>query len=228
MKRFYKAVSVSAAPYQILLDGKAVKTPMRLALTLPSQALAEAVAEEWRGQGEEIKPDTMPLTKLANTALDRVSELREEVIHQIAAYANDNLCYRADAPADLAARQKAEWDPLLKWAEKRYGVSFEIRSGVTHFSQSFETVEALYAALTGYDDFALAALHNAATILASLVLTLALAEQRLSAEEAFALSQLEERYQAEQWGEDEEAAQRTEALRTELIAAETFLRLAKL
>jgi len=225
MKRFYKEVTVSTQPYRILLDGRGVKTPMRASLTLPTLALAEAVAEEWRGQGTEIVPHTMPLTKLANTAIDRVAVMRDEVVTQIVVYANDTLCYRAAAPADLAARQSAEWDAPLDWLAERYSVRLATQVGVTHFAQDPECVTALRRAVEAYDSFYLAALHNSATILASITLTLALAEGRLSAAEAFALSQLEERYQAERWGQDEEAAKRADGLLAELIAAEELLRL---
>ena len=226
MKRFYKEVTVSEEPFRILLDGRVVKTPMRAALTLPTQVLAEAVAEEWRGQGDEINPHAMKLTKLANTAIDRVAVMRDEVVSQIVAYANDTLCYRASFPPELAQRQQAEWEPPLQWLAERYGVRLEARVGVTHFTQDPETVAVLRGAVAAYDNFVLAALHNSATILASLTLTLALAEAHLSATEAFALSELDARFQAERWGQDEEAAKRAEGLLKELIAAETFVRLA--
>ena len=225
MKRFYKDVTVSAEPYRILLDGRVVKTPMRAALTLPTLALVEAVAEEWRGQGAEIVPHTMPLTKLANTAIDRVSAMRDEVVTQIVAYANDTLCYRA--AGDLGTRQSAEWDAPLEWLEERYGVRLAAQIGVTHFAQAEGTIGVLRQAVESHNSFVLAALHNSATILASITLTLALAEGQLTATEAFALSQLEERYQAERWGEDEEAAKRTAGLLAELVAAEKLLRLSK-
>ncbi len=227
MKRFYKEVAVSAAPFQILLDGRGVKTPMRAALILPSKALAEAVAAEWRGQGEAIDPQAMPLTKLANTAIDRVAVLHNEVVSQIVAYANDTLCYRAASPAALAERQRLEWDPPIAWVAERFGARLITRAGVSHFAQSQDTVALLRQAVAAYDLFVLAALHNAATILTSLVLTLCLAEGRLSASEAFALSQLEERFQAERWGQDVEAAKRAAGLLAELVAAETFIRLAQ-
>ncbi len=226
MKRFYKEVTVSEQPHRILLDGRVVKTPMRAALTLPTVALAEAVAEEWRAQGEEINPHTMALTKLANTAIDRVAVMRDEVVSQIVAYANDTLCYRAATPVALAERQRAEWDPLLAWLAEHFGVGLEARVGVTHFAQDPDTVAVLRQAVEAYDSFVIAALHNSATILASLTLTLAIAETRLTAAEAFALSQLEERFQAERWGEDEEAAKRAAGLLAELTAAEKFVRLA--
>lgn len=228
MKRFYKEVSTAAGEggLVILLDGRRVKTPRHVALALPTEQLAEAVADEWRGQGEEIDPHSMPLTKLANTAIDRVKGCEVLVIDQIIAYSNDLLCYRAAAPADLVARQSAEWDPLLAWAAERFGACLAIQTGITHFQQPPEAVAALRRAVEAQNPFVLTALHNAATLLGSLVLALALAEGRLSAAEAFALSQLDERYQAERWGEDAEAARRAQALATELAAAERFLRLA--
>lgn len=226
MKRFYKEVQVSD-DRRILLDGRPVKTPKRAELKLPTPALAEAVAAEWRGQGNEIAPAGMPLTKFANTAIDRVAGQEAAVIGQILAYANDHLCYRAAAPADLAARQAAEWDPLLSWAEARFGARLATQAGITHFPQPPEAVAALRRAVEAQPPFALAALHNAATLTGSLVLALALAEGRLSAAEAFAFSQLDERYQAERWGEDPEAAKRAAALAAELADTERFIRLVK-
>jgi chaperone required for assembly of F1-ATPase len=244
MKRFYKEVSVSfTSPlvgevaaaarsgatagegYSILLDGRTIKTPKRASLAVPTQTLAEAVAEEWRSQGEEIRPPFMHLTKLANTAIDRVRGREAETADQIAAYANDLLCYRAEAPEDLAARQAEAWDPLLDWAAEHTGARLNTGTGVGYIVQPEETLAALHRAVSAYDAFQLAALHNAATILGSLVLTLALAESRLDAETAFALSQIDERYQAEKWGADPEASARTGALAAELSAAARFLRL---
>lgn len=227
MKRFYKEVTVSSEPFHILLDGLEVKTPLRVALTLPSKALADAVVEEWRSQGEEIAPQAMLLTKLANTAIDRVAAMRETVIDQIMAFANDTLCYRAASPAGLVARQAAEFDPLLDWAAARFGARFETHTGITYFAQPEAALAALKTAVSAYDDFTLAGLHSAGSILTSLVLALALTDGRLSAGEAFALSQLDERYQAEQWGVDQEAITRANGLLAELRVIETFLRLLK-
>jgi len=246
MKRFYKEVSVIPSPerggsealasgegsvlhrwaiYQILLDSRPIKTPKRAPLALPSQALAEAVATEWRNQGEEVKPRSMHLTKLANTAIDRVAGREAETVEKIVAYSNDLLCYRAQAPEELAARQAAAWDPLLAWAAERYGVRFHTGSGLAYIAQPPETLAALRQALAALDAFRLTALANAAPILGSVVLTLALAEARLEPETAFAVSQLDERYQAEKWGEDPEAAARAQALATELSAAARFFHL---
>lgn len=228
MKRFYKDVGVTGSgPFAIELDGRAVKTPRRAPLALPTRALADAVAEEWRTQGDEVKPATMPFTKLANAAIDRVVGHESGVIDKIMAYTNDLLCYRAEAPAELATRQDAEWNPLLAWAAERFQARLDTQIGVTHFTQPDEAIAALRRAVEACDPFVLTALHNAATILHSLVLTLAVAEGRLTAAEAFACSQLDERYQAEHWGEDHEAAARASAIAAELAAVERFIRLAK-
>ncbi|MGA7675325.1 MAG: ATP12 family protein [Rhizomicrobium sp.] len=226
MRRFYKEVAVGDG-FSVLLDGKPVKTPARAALALPTRALAEAVAEEWRGQGDKIDPATMPLTKLANTAIDRVTGREDDLIDSIAAYANDLLCYRAEAPADLVARQNESWDPLLDWAAERTGARLIARVGITHIVQPEESVAALRRAVAQYESFVLPALHLAATVCGSLVLVLALADGRLEAEEAFALSQLDERYQAEKWGADGEAEKRARALAAELDAAARFMELAR-
>ena len=225
MKRFYKEVSV-ADDLRVLLDGKPIKTPGRATLTLPTRAMAEAVAEEWRGQGETIIPATMKLTKLANTAIDRVAAREAEIAGQILAYANDLLCYRAAAPDELAERQRKEWDPLLAWAAERHA-PLQTRAGIGYIAQNDESLAAYRRALEAYDAFSLTALHTAATICGSLVLALALAEARLDAAEAFALSQLDERYQAEKWGADDEAEKRARALAAELASAARFLALAR-
>ncbi len=226
MRRFYKEVSVGE-DLRVLLDGKSIKTPMRKTLALPTRTLAEAVAEEWRGQGDKVLPETMPLTKLANTAIDRVVENEAAIVEGIAAYANDLLCYRAEAPDDLVARQNELWNPLLDWAADRHGVLLRSAAGITHIEQPEESVAAVRAALAVHDAFVLTALHNAATICGSVILVLALEGGRLRAEEAFVLSQLDERYQAERWGTDPEAAKRTAALADELDAAARFIRLAR-
>jgi len=225
MKRFYKVVTVTAAPHHIHLDGRPVKTPMRAALALPTASLADAIAAEWQAQGDTIHPHSMPLTKLANTAIDRVAAMRDTVSDQIVAYSNDLLCYRAAEPAELAAREAAAWDPLLDWAAERYGARLQVRTGITHFAQDLGAVAALRRAVEATDPFLLTGLHTAATILGSLVLTLALAEGRLDADTAFALSQLDDRYQAERWGEDAEAAVRAANLLAELQAVERFIAL---
>ena len=226
MKRFYKEVGV--ADRGILLDGKALRTPRGAALVLPTDALAEAVADEWRAQGDEIVPAEMPLTKLANTAIDGVAERRSEVIAEIAAFArHDHLCYRTDTPAELVARQNAAWDPLLDWVAERYGAPLLTAHGITSIAQPEESLAALGEAVETFDPFTLAALHVVASIAGSLSLALAVADKRLTAGEAFAASQVDERYQAEKWGLDAEAEARARHLAKELDAAARFMDLAR-
>jgi chaperone required for assembly of F1-ATPase len=226
MKRFYK--DVAAAGRSILLDGKRLKTPRGAELVLPTSALAEAVAEEWRGQGEDIVPAEMPLTKLANATIDGAAPRREDVVAEIVAFArHDHLCYRTDAPAELVRRQNQAWDPLLDWAAERHGAPLLTAHGVTSIAQPEESLAALRAAVEAFDPFALAALHVVASICGSLVLALAVADRRLTAAEAFAASQIDERYQAEKWGLDAEAQARARRLEAELDAAARFMDLSR-
>jgi len=227
MKRFYKSVSAGDGN-AVLLDGRTLKTPRGAALDLPARALAEAIADEWRAQGDEIDALSMPLTKLANTAIDGVTPRREEVIAEIAAFAkHDHLCYRTDAPAELVRRQTEAWDPLLDWAAERYGAPLMPVKGITSVAQPDRSIEALRKAVKALDPFALSALHVIASICGSLVLGLAVADKRVSAEQAFALSQIDERFQAEKWGLDSEAEARAKRLEQELVTASRFLDLSR-
>jgi chaperone required for assembly of F1-ATPase len=225
MKRIYKDVTVAEAEdgFRVLLDGRPVQTPAKNRLALPTRALAEAIAEEWRGQGEEIAPASMPMLKLANTAIDGVTANREAVIAAILRFGeNDLLCYRA-GPSDLAARQAQGWDPLLDWVRRRHGMDFVIVEGHTHADQPPATLAAFRAVLEGFDAFALAALHVIASVTGSLVLALAAAEGERSAAEIFALSRIDEEHQAATWGRDPEAEARAAALSREMEKAASFL-----
>jgi chaperone required for assembly of F1-ATPase len=213
--------------FLVFLDSRPAKTPLRAKLALPTRALADAVSEEWRAQGDDIRPHTMPLTRLANTAIDRVHGYKNEVVDKILAYTNDHLCYRAERSDDLAARQDEAWNPWLDWAAETYGARLRTGIGVRHIMQPEDAVAALRRAVAAHDAFALAGLHSAATICGSIVLALGLANGRLDAAEAFALSQLDERYQAEKWGEDPIAVERARLLLAELSAAERFVRLVR-
>lgn len=227
MKRFYKSAAVGDGN-TVLLDGRTLKTPRGAPLDLPTRALAEALAGEWRNQGDEIDPQSMPFTKLANTAIDGVTPRREEVITEIAAFArHDHLCYRAEAPPDLVRRQSEAWDPLLDWAAERYGAPLVPAKGITSVAQPETSIVALRKAIEAFDRFALSALHVIASICGSLVLGLAVADKRLSGEEAFALSQIDERFQAEKWGLDSEAEARAKRLEEELVKAARFLDLSR-
>jgi len=225
MKRFYKSVSVGDGN-TVLLDARTLKTPRGGSLDLPTRALAEVIADEWRMQGDEIDPQSMPFTKLANTAIDGITPRCEEVIAEIIAFAkHDHLCYRTDAPAELVRRQSEAWDPLLNWVAERHGAPLLVAKGITSVAQPESSVAALRRAVEAFDPFALAALHVTASICGSLVLGLAVAGKRVSAEEAFALSQIDEQFQVEKWGLDSEAEARAKRLEQELVTAARFLKL---
>jgi chaperone required for assembly of F1-ATPase len=228
VKRVYTEVAVEPAEggFAVMLDGRPVRTPGRRMLAVPSRALAEAIAAEWRAQGDRVEPRSMPLTRLASTALDLVGQRRPAIVDEIAAYAGTDLvCYRADAPAELAARQHAAWQPLLDWAAARYGAAFVVTQGVVPRTQPPEALAALRRAVEAYDDMALVALHAATAAAGSLIVALALLDGRIDAAEAFAASQLDETFQIEKWGEDAEAARRRAALRDDLAQAAEFHRL---
>lgn len=225
MKRFYKEVAVSPER-GILLDGRPVRTPARALLTLPNDTLAEAVADEWRAQGEEIDPRSMPCTGLANAAIDRVAPDPAAFAKPLAAYAEtDLLCYRAEEPPALVAAEAAAWDPLLDWVRTRYDVHFELVSGVVHRPQPPAAIARLAEALPTRDAFALAAFNPLVTIGGSLVAALAVSEGAIDADAAFDATHLDEIWQAEQWGEDWMATDMREARKRDFLAAALFLEL---
>ncbi len=230
----YKTVEVAGgdSTFFVCLDGKPLKTPKRIALSLPSRELAEAIAEEWWGQGASktpmIDPAAMPFTRLAFAALDMTAQHRRRLADEILAYGrSDLLCYRAEAPLALKMRQAEAWDPLLSWARERLGARLSVGFGIAFLEQPPESERAFAAAIGACDDFALVALRDAASLTGSLVLALALKEGRLDAAEAFALSRLDETFQNETWGSDAEAEARAARLARGLAAVERFLRLAR-
>jgi chaperone required for assembly of F1-ATPase len=227
MKRFWKDVEIDAER-GVRLDGKPVRTPGRLPLVLPTDALAAAVAEEWRAVDGNVDPSAMPLTGLANAAIERVAADPALFAANLAAYAeSDLLCYRADAPTELIERQNSLWNPPLDWAEGRYGVQFELASGVMHRPQPDATIEKLAVAVAAHDAFELAGLSPVVTITGSLVLGLALIEHAMDANAIWTAANLDEDWQAEQWGEDALAAQTRAAHRAEFDAAVRFLALGR-
>ncbi len=227
MKRFYTNVAIDAQG-GVLLDGRPVKTPARAPLILPNTALAEAVADEWRGQGEDIDPRTMPITGLANAAIDRVTPDPAGFAAPLAAYAESELlCYRADHPPELVARQGAMWAPILSWAEARYDVRFTRVTGIMHQAQPPETLSRLARALQAYPPIELAAFNPMVTISGSLVLALAIADDHLDPERAFDAAHLDELWQAEHWGEDDLALETRAARRRDFLSACRFLRLCR-
>lgn len=228
--KFYKKVDVvpQDGGFAVHLDGRSIKTPARAALILPTAALANEIADEWEGQGETIDPMTMPLTRLANTAIDGVAIHRADVAAAILNFGrNDLLCYRAQTPPELAARQKAAWDAQLLWLAARHGAKLEVTAGINAIAQSEAALAALSHALDAHGDFALTALHSLASITGSLTLGLAMAEGRIDAATGFALSRIDEDFQAEKWGLDAEAKARAQALGRELESALLFLTLSR-
>jgi chaperone required for assembly of F1-ATPase len=228
MKRVYKNAEpvVTAGGYGIALDGKPLRTPGKRNLVVPNKMLAVAIADEWNAQTEEVRPSSMPMTRLATTALDRVSPNREVVVSQTAKYAGTDLvCYRAAHPQALTARQQAVWQPLIDWAVLRFDAPLRVTTGVIPQSQSPATLRAFAAAVAERDDFTLTALYAATAASGSLVIGLALLEGRVDADEAFAASQLDESFQIEAWGEDAEQTERRRALASDIEAAARFISL---
>jgi chaperone required for assembly of F1-ATPase len=226
MKRFYKEVTIAreTGGYAILLDDRPVRTPARKPLLLPTEPLADAVAEEWRAQEESVDPRAMPLTGLSNAALDRVAEDPAAFASGLARYGeSDLLCYRAEGPESLVQRQDALWNPLLDWARRRFDVDFVLVCGIMHQSQPSHTLERLSAAVASRSPFRLAGLSPLVTISGSLLIALALAEGAIEVDAAWAAASLDEAWQAEQWGEDAEAKAALDARQRDFAAAHRFL-----
>ncbi|SFP46932.1 ATP12 family chaperone protein [Sphingomonas rubra] len=222
MKRFWTDVAVDARG--IRLDDRPVRTPGRVPLTAPTDALARAIADEWRGVGDTLDPRAMPLTGLANAAIDRIAADPAPFAEGLARYGeSDLLCYRAAEPAELVARQAAAWDPPLAWARHRYDVHLEVTTGILHRAQPPATIARLADAVSAYDAWHLAALSPLVTITGSLVLALALAECAITPDDAWTAAELDADWQAERWGEDALAAEARAARRREYDAALRFL-----
>lgn len=227
MKRFWKHVAIDG-DRGIRLDDRPVRTPGRVPLLLPTPALAEAVANEWRAvaEGAEIDPRAMPLTGLANAAIDRIAPDPAAFTTGLAAFGeSDLLCYRADAPADLVARQAAAWDPLLDWARTRYDVHIEVMTGIIHRPQPPLTQARLGEAVAARSAWELAGLSPIVTIGGSLIAALALAEGAATAEAVWAAVELDEDWQAEQWGRDDLSLPALESRRRDFDAGVRFLKL---
>lgn len=228
MKRFYdKADAVRTSDgWAVALDGRAVKTPARKPLAMASRKLADAIAAEWAGQEEKIDPAAMPLTGLANAAIDIVKPGHAAFAAELAEYGEtDLLCYRADSPAELVTNQCTAWDPLLEWATQRFDIAFETTAGIVHRPQPAATVAQLKAATGAYGPFHLAGLSPVVRIGGSLVAALALAEKAFDEDTIWAATRIDEDWQAGKWGEDEEAIATRDARHREFSAGMRFLRL---
>ena len=228
MKRFWQTADITEEQggWAIILDGKAVKTPMRADLLVPAELLAKAIADEWNSVEERIDPRSMPLTGLANAAVDHVQPDPAVFAAGIAKYAQgDLICYRAAGPREFVARQEQSWDPLLSWARRRFDVDFRTTNGIVHVDQPQATVDRLSHAVSALDEFRLAGLSPLVTIGDSLVAALAILEGEISAENAWDAVTVDERWQLDQWGADFEAEQRLENSRRDFLAAAQFLEL---
>ena len=228
MKRFWKLAELvdAAGGYGIVLDGRAVKTPARADLVVPTAGMANAIAAEWNGCAEQVDPRAMPLTGLANAAIDRIGPDKENYAAGIASYGETDLvCYRAEGPVTLVNRQAESWDALLGWARRRFDVDFACQTGIMHVPQPTETVRKLAHAVAALDPFRLAGLSPLVTIGGSLVAGLAVMEEMMPAGDAWEAVSLDDRWQLEQWGDDPEAQAALDARRRDFLAAARFLEL---
>jgi len=228
VKRFWKSAGITeeAGGWAVVLDGKPVKTPMRAPLVVPTQSLAQAIAAEWNSIEGNIDPRAMPLTGLANAAIDRLRPDATGFVSGPAKYAEADLtCYRAEDPPELVRRQEQNWDPLLSWARRRFDVDFRTTTGIVHVDQPRATVERLSHAVSALDEFRLAGLSPLVTIGGSLVAALAVFEEEILPAGAWDAVTVDERWQLEQWGADSEAEQRLENNRRDFLAAARFLNL---
>ena len=227
MKRFWKDVAIDADGV-VTLDGRPVRTPGRVPLALPFPALAEAVADEWRAVGEQIDPRVMPMTGLSNAAIDRVAPEKDQFAATLAAFGeSDLLCYRAEEPPALVARQSQLWNPLIEWAAGHYDVRFEIVGGIMHRVQPPETVARLGQAVAARSPWELAGLSPIVTIGGSLIAALALLEDAATADTVWHAVEADEDWQTEQWGRDEVSIAALESRRRDFFAGARFLDLVR-
>ena len=225
-KRFWAEVTVKpkADGFAISLDGRPALTPGKAPMIVPTLTLAEHVAAEWDAQSEKVDPSSMPLTLTANAAIDNVAQQMGEVAEILAAYGDsDLLCYRAEAPAGLIARQTAAWDPLLDWAAEKLQVRLSLRTGVVYSAQEPGGLERFLQLVQGLSNFELAAFHNLVSLSGSLVIGFAVARQARPDAELWAVSRIDENWQREQWGEDAEAIQQELRKRRAFLDAAEFL-----
>jgi len=226
VKRFWKqAVAVDGDDgWGVELDGKPLRTPARDPLTVPTRALAEAIADEWNAIEEQVDPGAMPLTSLANAAIDRVAPAKEAFAAGLAKYAEGDLaCYRAEGPRELVRRQAESWDELLGWARRRFDLDFRTTCGLLHVAQPPPTVERLSHAVSALDAFRLAGLSPLVTIGGSLIAALSVLEGGSTAERTWDAVAVDDRWQLEQWGSDAEAEAALENRRRDFLAAANFL-----
>lgn len=229
-KRFWKTATPTACDggFTVMLDNREVKTPAKAALVVPTQAMANAVAAEWDAQENLVDPRTMPVTRGANAAIDKVRTQRTEVISLLAEYGDsDLLCYRAAGPEDLIKVQVDGWNPMLEWAAEKLDVRLFVGEGVVHVTQTPDALQKLTAQVALFDDFSLAAVHDLISLSGSLVLALAVTKDAISGEDAWGLSRIDEHWQISQWGVDDDAAAAEAVKRTAFLDATRFYQLSQ-
>jgi chaperone required for assembly of F1-ATPase len=227
-KRFWTEARVEegAVGFTVSLDGRAVKTPAKAPLLVPTRAMAEAIAAEWDAQTGKVDPATMPVTRAANSAIDKVTVQFDEVVGLLSDYGGtDLLCYRAEGPIELVARQAEGWDPVLDWAASALNAPLVVTQGVVFVAQDPDVLARLRARVVALDPFRLTAFHDLVAISGSLVLALAVIDGWLPAEAAWQLSRIDETWQAELWGTDDEAKKAEEVRHADFLQAERFYRL---
>jgi chaperone required for assembly of F1-ATPase len=230
MKRFWKTAQTVASGenFAAELDGHPVKLPSGKPLTVPFLPLADAIAQEWENAPQDFSPDDLPLTRLASTAQERVALHRDDIIGQLAAYGmNDLLCHRADTPDALVARQNDVWGHWLNWAETSHGLRLQSTTGLMPINQPPAIATKLYDILSAHSDYTIAALGVIIPALGSLVLGLALTANALGAEEASKAAFLDELWQEEQWGADDEAVKRRTSVIADVAVSARFMYLCK-
>lgn len=229
-KRFWKAAQAvgTEGGFTVELDGRPIRTPAKQPVLMPTRALADAVAEEWAAQDDMIVPDTMPVTKTVNSAIDKVIPQQAEVVDMLAEYGDsDLLCYRADAPEALIKRQAAAWDPLLDWAAQAFDVRLVPRTGVMHAPQDADALARLHKKVAVLDPFTLAAFHDLVSLSGSIIIGFAALETTTEAGELWEVSRLDEVFQAEQWGKDDAAEAATAIRRDAFLQAHRIAHLAR-
>jgi len=225
MKRLYEKAETAdiAEGFTVTLDGKPIKTPGRWPLVLPTRALADAIADEWRSQGGAVRPETMPLMQLAATVPDHIALQRDTVMALTLRFAEtDAVCYRAEGPPSLVRRQSAVWDPLLDWLSQGHGAGLVVTSGIVPISQPRDALDRLAETMVAMDDWRLCAFQAAAASSGSFVIALALIQGRIGPDEAFAASELDASFEIERWGEDAESTARRARVASDLTAARRF------
>lgn len=225
LKRFWHGVTVTPCDggFTVMLDQRRVKTPGKALLVVPTAAMAQAIAAEWQAQSGPVRPETMPCTRAANSALEKVMPQFHEVVGLLAAYgASDLLCYRAPGPLELSLRQAEAWDPMLDWAAAALNAPLLTAEGIVHVAQPAASVARLHGLIAAMTPFQIAAFHDLVSLSGSLVLAFAVTQEKLTPQQAWDLSRIDETYQSELWGVDEDAASLAETKRQAFHHAARF------